>query len=91
VSYFVYILFSQSKDRYYIGYSHNCEERLIEHNLGATPSTRPGRPWIIAYKEEFPDKSSAIRRELEIKRMKSKKYIDNLIKNKSDGPDDTDR
>jgi putative endonuclease len=77
--YYVYILHSQTKDRYYIGYSNNPEERLTEHNLGATPSTRPGRPWILVYTEAAPDKSSAIKREMEIKRMKSKIYIKKLI------------
>ena len=52
-----------SKDKYYIGYSHNPEKESVEHNLGATPSTRPGRPWIIVYKEECADKTAAIKRE----------------------------
>lgn len=79
MKYYVYILYSQLKNRYYIGYTHNPEERLIEHNLGATTSTRPGRPWTLVYTEEFEDKSSAIKREAEIKRMKSRKYIESLI------------
>jgi putative endonuclease len=85
MKYYVYILYSQSKDRYYVGYSHNPDERLTEHNLGATTSTRPGRPWILVYTEEFEDKSSAIKREAEIKRMKSRKYIENLIHKRSVG------
>src|SRR4030067_2510511 len=79
MNYYVYILYSQTKDRYYIGYSHDPQERLTEHNMGATPSTRPGRPWIMAYTEVACDKSAAIKREQEIKRMKSKKYIKRLI------------
>jgi putative endonuclease len=85
MEYYVYILYSQSKDRYYTGYSHNPDERLIEHNLGATTSTRPGRPWILVYTEKSEDKSSAIKREAEIKRMKSRKYIENLIHQRSVG------
>jgi putative endonuclease len=82
VKYYVYILYSQSKDKYYTGYSANPEERVVEHNLGATPSTRPGRPWILAYTEEFDDKSTAIKREREMKGMKSRKYIKTLIESK---------
>ena len=52
--------------------------RTIEHNLGATPSTRPGRPWTLIYTEEFEDKTAAIRRENEIKKMKSRKYVERL-------------
>jgi putative endonuclease len=86
MKYFIYILYSQSRDRYYIGYSQNPEERLSEHNAGATTSTRSGVPWLLVYKEECIDKTSAIKRENAIKKMKSRKYIERLIKN-SVGPD----
>ena len=79
MKYTVYILYSQSKDRYYTGFTQNPEERLLEHNNGATPSTRHGIPWIMVYKEECVDKSAAIRRENKIKKMKSRKYIERLI------------
>jgi len=69
----------QSKDRYYTGYTQNLSERLLEHNAGATPSTRPGIPWVIVYKEECENKSAAIKRENYIKKMKSRKYIEQLI------------
>lgn len=78
MKYYVYIIYSQLKDRYYTGYSSDPEERLIEHNLGATPSTRPGRPWTLVYTEEFDDKTAAIMRERDIKKMKSRKYLENL-------------
>jgi putative endonuclease len=79
MKYFIYIIYSQSNDKYYTGYTQNLEERLFEHNAGATPSTRPGIPWILVYSEEFDHKTSAIKRELAIKKMKSKKYIKSLI------------
>jgi putative endonuclease len=85
MKYSVYILYSQSKDRYYTGYTANPDERLMEHNNGATPSTRPGIPWKLVYKEECEDKTAAIRRENTIKKMKSRKYIQNLISKKSVG------
>jgi putative endonuclease len=79
VKYYVYIIFSQSVDRYYTGYTHDPSERLLEHNLGATPSTRPGRPWTLVYAEECESKRAAIIRENEIKRKKSRKYIERLV------------
>lgn len=78
MNYYVYIIYSQLKNRYYTGYSSDPAERLIEHNLGATPSTRLGRPWTLIYTEEFEDKTAAIRRENEIKKMKSRKYVERL-------------
>ncbi len=85
MNYTVYILYSQIKDKYYIGYSQNPAERLLEHNAGATPSTRPGIPWIMVYKEEYADKTAAIKRENIIKKMKSRKYIERLISDISAG------
>ncbi len=85
MKYYVYIIYSLSKDKYYIGYSTDPLERLEEHNLGATTSTRPGRPWILVYKEEYPNKHAAIIREKEIKKMKSRKFIESLIREQSNG------
>ena len=79
MKYYVYIIYSQLKNRYYTGYSSDPEERLVEHNLGATPSTRPGRPWTLVFTEEFESKTAAILREKEIKRMKSRKYVESLL------------
>jgi predicted GIY-YIG superfamily endonuclease len=67
MKYTVYILYSQSKDRYYTGYTQNLSERLLEHNAGATPSTRPGIPWVIVYKEECENKSATINLEPDTK------------------------
>jgi len=85
MKYYVYILYSKSRDRYYTGYSSDPEERVVEHNLGATVSTRTGRPWILVYTEEFDNKSTAIKRETTIKSMKSRKYLEDLINSKSTG------
>ena len=38
-----------------------------------------GIPWKIVYKEKYNTKSEAMKREYEIKRKKSRKYIESLI------------
>jgi len=76
---FVYILYSESLDRYYTGHTMDVKERLLQQNAGRTPSTKPGRPWILKHIESFPDKSSAAKREAQIKQMKSRSYIESLI------------
>lgn len=83
MKFYVYIIYSQSRDKYYIGYSHDLAERLAEHNSGATTSTRSGRPWKLVYQEEYSSKHDAILREAGIKKMKSRKYIESLIKKQS--------
>jgi putative endonuclease len=58
--YYTYILYSQSRDRYYIGSTTNLEQRLIRHNAGATPSTKAGRLWVTMYIEVFDSKNVAL-------------------------------
>jgi len=74
--YYVYILYSPSKDKFYIGQTEDVEKRLSQHrirkNLGADD-------WIIKYTEEFATRSGAVLRETEIKSMKRKSYIEWLI------------
>ena len=77
--YYVYFLYSKSKDRYYVGSSENPEKRLLRHNAGATKSTKPGRPWKIVYVEEFNSKTEAIKREYYLKKMKSRIVLEKII------------
>ncbi len=77
--YYVYIIYSESADRHYIGYCSELTSRLEKHNAGATPSTKPFRPWRLVYKEIYQTKREAIVREKEIKNQKSRKYIERLI------------
>jgi putative endonuclease len=59
----VYILYSKSKDRLYIGSASDVEERLKRHNAGATPSTKPGKPWKIVFTKQFDSKTEALKYE----------------------------
>ncbi len=77
--FYTYILYSESKDKYYVGYTSNIETRLEKHNSGNSRSTKNGIPWKIAYYETHENKSDAIKREYGIKRKKSRKYIEKLI------------
>jgi len=81
----MYIIKSDKTERFYIGHSRDPFRRLVRHNTRATMSTKQGIPWKIMYLEKFADRTSAIRREFQIKKMKSSNYIESLIKNSSDG------
>ncbi len=76
---YMYILYSRKLDKYYVGACVDLERRLYEHSIGHSKFTSLGVPWILKYTEEFPDLYSAKRRESQIKRMKSSKYIERLI------------
>ncbi len=77
---FPYILYSNKLDKYYVGSTTDIERRLQEHNRGKEKFTSLGLPWVLMYKEEFSELQEARQRELYIKQMKSRKYIENLIR-----------
>ncbi len=81
--YFVYIIYSASRDRYYTGHTDNLVRRIDQHNCGYSSSTKSGIPWQLMYTEEFQTRNEAMKREYEIKSKKSRKYtvvIANLVK-----------
>ena len=77
--YFTYILFSDKLNKYYVGSTNNLERRFQDHNRGKTPFAKTGMPWELKYFETFQDRSSAVKREMEIKKKKDRNFIENLI------------
>jgi len=77
--YYTYILYSDSLDKYYVGYTSDINSRLDHHNRAASRYTKRGIPWKLMYYEVYSSKHDAIKREQEIKKMKSRKYIEQLI------------
>ena len=80
MSYFMYILRSLKDGTYYVGSTQNLEERIERHNQGRSKFTKVKRPWKLVYHEEFADRSSAMKRESEIKRHKRIAFIENLVR-----------
>ena len=66
MDYLVYILFSEIKNRFYIGYTSNLEERLIRHNQKSKGFTGNNNDWKVVYTEIFHLKEEAIKREVKI-------------------------
>jgi putative endonuclease len=79
VNHYVYILYSDINDRYYIGSAADINNRLSRHNAGATLSTKSGRPWKIVFTKMFDSKTAALKFEIYLKRMKSRKLVESLI------------
>jgi len=73
--YFVYIL-ECSDGSFYTGITNNVERRFNEHKNGKgghyTSSKKATR---LIYTEKHPDKSSALKREAEIKKWKREKKL----------------
>ena len=77
--YYLYILYSNRSDRYYIGQTNNLEDRLRRHNLGYVRSTKAHKPWELVYKETYQSRAESMARETYLKSLKSKKAIKELV------------
>ncbi|RRS30035.1 MAG: endonuclease [Epsilonproteobacteria bacterium (ex Lamellibrachia satsuma)] len=71
--YFVYIL-KCADDTLYTGIATELERRVKEHNNSdkGAKYTRMRRPVTLVYSEKYPDRSSASKREYEIKKKMSR-------------------
>lgn len=77
--FFVYILYSLALDQYYIGQTADLEDRLFRHRNSGSKSTKKANDWQLVYTEEFATRREALLRENEIKKKKSRNYIEKLI------------
>jgi putative endonuclease len=77
--FYAYILQSVKSGRYYIGHTEDIQKRLERHNTGKVKATRNKGPWVLMSYETYETKSEANSRELYIKSMKSRTFIEKLI------------
>jgi putative endonuclease len=80
VQFIVYILYSVLADKYYVGHTGDpIGERLRKHNSNHKGFTGKFGDWTLVYTECYGSKTEAYRRELEIKKWKSRRKIEILI------------
>jgi putative endonuclease len=77
MSYFVYIL-QCSDDTLYTGIAKDIVRRLDEHNCSdkGAKYTKVRRPVVLVYQEKSEDRSSASKREHEIKKLSREKKLE---------------
>jgi putative endonuclease len=69
MKYFVYMLLCVDGS-FYLGSTNNIEKRLKAHMTGRGASyTRSHKPVKVVYSEDLIDKSSALKREAELKKL----------------------
>ncbi|WP_044046310.1 GIY-YIG nuclease family protein [Niabella soli] len=78
---FVYILQSKKDRSFYVGQCNDLDRRMSKHFDGFSKYTASKRPLSLVYFEVFLSRSEAIKRERQIKKTKSRKYILQLIEN----------
>jgi len=80
MEFYLYILFSPTKNRYYVGHTGDLlEERIRKHNSNHKGFTGGMGDWKLKYSECLSTKQEAAKREREIKNWKSRKLIEKLI------------
>jgi putative endonuclease len=79
MTYFVYILQSELDGGFYVGHTFDLKERIQRHNECRSLYTKGRAPWKLIYREVYGSRAEAMRREEEIKRTKSRKYIEQLV------------
>jgi putative endonuclease len=85
--FYIYILNSESAGIYYIGHTDDPERRLFEHNNNPNNTfTSKYRPWNMVFRYPISEgRSEALKIERYLKNRKSKKLVNRLIENQSDG------
>jgi len=76
----VYVLKSRIDEKFYVGFTSNLAERIVQHNKGLVKSTKNRRPLEIVYYEVCFNQKDATHREKYLKTSYGKRYIKNRLK-----------
>ena len=79
MSFYVYILYSADIDQYYVDHTADLTDRLFRHTHSSSKATKKANDWKLVYTETFATKAEAYKREMAIKKKKSRKYIEWII------------
>lgn len=86
----VYVLYSKSHDKYYIGQTENLQSRVKAHNSGKAKYTKPYLPWTLVWSVEKSSRKDALSTEKKLKNLKSRTRLiaamnkDGIIHNPND-------
>jgi putative endonuclease len=60
MSFYVYVLQSESTGRYYVGHTEHLEERVAYHQANYSKALKNRGPWKLRYFEEYATRSEAV-------------------------------
>ncbi len=78
MKFYVYILYSEVFDKFYVGQTDNIEIRLARHNAGTEKATRPYKPWYLKWYTEKQSRAEAMQLEKKLKNL-SKERLKSFI------------
>lgn len=81
MSHFLYIIYSITSQKYYVGETHNIQERISKHNQHSYSNSfsKIANDWELVLSYECENRNDALYLERFIKRMKSKVFIEKII------------
>ena len=93
MDYYVYILYSESCDKFYKGQTSDLADRMNRHNLKQEQATKNGAPWTLVWSTSKSSRSEAVILEQKLKNMSRKKLVNFISKYNEGvaGPDAPDR
>ena len=77
--FFVYILFSNTFGKYYVGMTNDLNRRLNQHNSNQVNSTKAFSPWTIFHSESFETRIEAREREKYLKSAAGRRWRKNNL------------
>ena len=82
MAHFVYIIFSESSDKFYVGETGNVPERIMQHNLGHYKASfsKIACDWKLFWSLECVSRRQALKIEKHIKNMRTRKFYENLVR-----------
>ena len=77
--FYTYTLVSQKDNKYYVGYTKELKQRVMQHNKGFVESTKKRRPLKLVYYEACLNQSDATKREKNFKTYHGRMFIKRRI------------
>ena len=79
MKFFVYVLYSETANLHYTGFTNNLPLRLLSHNTFGKGWTKKYRLWKLIFSKEFDAKSDATQYEKWLKTGQGRMFITNLV------------
>ena len=83
MDHFLYILYSNTSAKYYVGETHDVQQRIFSHNHHSYTNSfsKIANDWTLVLSLPCENRKDALQLERFIKKMKSKVFIEKIIQN----------
>ncbi len=78
MTHYVYIIYSETLSRYYVGHTIDLDSRLSKHLSNHSGYTAHSKDWLVVYVHPCGSKTEAIKLEGKIKKRGIARYLDDL-------------